>query len=525
MKHLCKSVVTVAVLLAGQATLAADNYALLVGVTKYGSSSGLRTLTYTAGDVEEPSGTLQKAGFQARNVTLMTQKRGGEDPRFLPTKSNVVNELRNLLKIVDPGDTVIVAFSGHGVKFKEQPTSYFCPMDARIGDKANLLSLDDVYAELAKSKARKRLLLCDACRNDPFADNSLAGDSVTRPEPVKPPGGIAALFSCSAGQRAFEDTKLKSGVFFHFINEGLSGAADIDKDKKISLLELHVYTRTQVKQRTLSQFGKVQLPDFRGDLNEITLTVGDFVNSTNIQLPKGLTNSIGMKFTLIPAGEFLMGTREPDGDDAQDQTPQRMVKLSQPYLLGVHEVTQRQFKEIMSKNPSYFPRKKGDTKLGDHPVENVTWSEAVEFCRALSSRQQELHRGHHYRLPTEAEWEFAASHQPSRISATAWHISNSSYSTHPVGTLVPNKFGIYDMSGNVSEWCNDWYSPDYYKIGASNDPRGPEAPGPKRLKVQRGGSFIASERLCGTRYRHAIAADEASNRSGFRVILIVSDAK
>ena len=226
------------VLAACHSVSAADNYALLVGVTKYGSSSGLRTLTYTAGDVEELGGTLQKSGFQARNVTLMTQKRGGEDPRFLPTKSNVLNELRKLLAIVDPQDTVILAFSGHGVKFKGQPTSYFCPMDARIGDKANLLSLDDVYAELAKCKARKRLLLCDACRNDPFADNALAGDSVTRPEPVKPPGGIAALFSCSAGQKAYEDAEFKSGVFFHFVNKGLQGAADFDKDKQISLLEL-----------------------------------------------------------------------------------------------------------------------------------------------------------------------------------------------------------------------------------------------------------------------------------------------
>ncbi|MDA1018482.1 MAG: SUMF1/EgtB/PvdO family nonheme iron enzyme, partial [Planctomycetota bacterium] len=488
----------------GQVALA-DNYALLVGVTKYGSDSGLRTLTYTAGDVEELSGTLQKSGFQARNVTLMTQKRGVEDPRFLPTKSNTLNELRNLLKIVDPGDTVIVAFSGHGVKFKGQATSYFCPMDARIGDQANLLSLDDVYAELAKCKARKRLLLCDACRNDPFADNSLAGDSVTRPEPVKPPGGIAALFSCSAGQKAFEDAEFKSGVFFHFVNKGLQGAADFDKDKQVSLLELATYTRSQVKQRARAKFGAVQLPDFRGELNEMTLAAAE----TN-----DFVNSIGMKLVKIQPGEFQMGSLLSEKDRSNDEYQHR-VRITKPYFLGSTEVTQQQWQAVMGTTPW---KGKSYVKEGaNFAATYVSWEDAQEFCRKLSLKES----GVTYRLPTEAEWEYACragsstrfgyGDDESQLSDYAWwgglfgdgNAKEEKYA-HEVGGKRPNAWGLYDMHGNVYEWCSDWYDSDYYKTSPASDPKGP---GSGRSRVLRGGGWDDLAWFCRSANRDRISPD------------------
>ena len=508
-------------------TVHADNYALLVGVTKYGSTSGLRNLEYTAGDVEQLAGILQKAKFPARNLRILTQARGTDDPRFLPTKSKILSELRKLLAIAEAGDTVILAFSGHGVKFKGQDVSYFCPLDAHIGDRANLLSLDDIYKQLAACKARKRLLLCDACRNDPFADAALAGDSVTRPEPVKPPGGIAAMFSCSAGQKAFEDRELKSGLFFHFVNEGLEGSADLDRDGEVSLLELAAYTRKQVKQRAGAKFGAVQLPDFRGELNEISLSVA-----------REFVNAIGMKFAFIPAGEFLMGSPESEKERNSNEYQHR-VRITQPFYLGVYEVTQAQYERVMGKNPSFFSTsgsgkdRVAGKNTSEYPVEQVSWDDAVEFCRRLSNLPAERAAGNVYRLPSEAEWEYAC-----RAGAqTSFHFGgvlngtqancNGNYPygtatkgpylqrTMQVGSFAPNAFGLYDMHGNVLEWCADWYDSDYYKNSPVSDPRGPST---GSGRVFRGGSWYLNARYCRSAFRDWLTPDYRDFSLGFRVL-------
>src|SRR5207248_2016063 len=136
-------------------------------------------------------------------------------------------------------DSVIVAFAGHGLQFRGDEGSYFCPMNAVPKDKSTLVPLADVYGEMEKSRAGFKLMLVDACRNNPLSDNSRSRasvelESVTRP-PQTLPGGVAALFSCSPGQKAYEHDDLKHGVFFHFVIQGLRGEADLDKDHKVVL--------------------------------------------------------------------------------------------------------------------------------------------------------------------------------------------------------------------------------------------------------------------------------------------------
>jgi len=182
-----------------------------------------------------------------------------------------------------------------------------------------------------------------------------------------------------------------------------------------------------------------------------------------------------MKFVLVPAGSFMMGS--PEGQGASDEHPRHQVEISRPYYLGVTEVTQAQWKAVMGSNPSGF---KGDNR----PVENVSWIDAQEFIRRLNQKEGT----NKYRLPTEAEWEYACragsetaycfGDDESRLGDYAWywHGVNSSERIQPVGQRKPNAWGLYDMHGNVFEWCADWYGWDYYAASPSRDPRGPGSP-------------------------------------------------
>lgn len=210
---------------------------------------------------------------------------------------------------------------------------------------------------------------------------------------------------------------------------------------------------------------------------------------------KGRTNSLGMKLVLIPAGEFTLGS----GKDFNDK-PQRSVAIAKPFFLSACEVTQRQFREIMGSNPSWLAYH-GDSL----PVECVSWFDAVEFCRRLGEKE-----GKHYRLPTEAEWEYACKagnnwmtaagpQEPTGVCDYAWTPDNTGTETHPVGAKKPNPWGLYDMLGNVYEWCSDWYDDIAYRTVAPVAPQGP-AECSNTLdqggRVARGGSSLGGGMNC-----------------------------
>ena len=192
--------------------------------------------------------------------------------------------------------------------------------------------------------------------------------------------------------------------------------------------------------------------------------------------PVQITNSLGMKFNLIPPGEFAMGSPASEPGRYDDET-QHQVKITKPFYLSVHEVTQAQYERVMGKNPSKY---EGANK----PVEDVSWNDAVAFFRKLNDEVE-------YRLPTEAQWEYACragtttaysfGDDVSQLGEYAWYSGNSS-STHPVGELKPNAWGLFDMHGNVFEWCQDWYG-DYDSLKVVSDPTGPAS---GDLRVWRG---------------------------------------
>ncbi len=242
-----------------------------------------------------------------------------------------------------------------------------------------------------------------------------------------------------------------------------------------------------------------------------------------------IKNALGMKFVYIPAGSFRMGTPdttvvvqemdEPDAGAFEDESPAHSVTLSRSFLLGQTEVTQKQWLTVMENRPGPVENWQGKDweRL---PVVSVSWNMARRFAEELSS----LDPDYRYRLPTEAEWEYAARAggegvRPmpiEELTDSAWFIANSGDSPHPVATRRPNAWGLHDMLGNVWEWVADWYAPNTYADGAQRtDPVGPAA-GPSR--VRRGGSYHCPLYQTRPGYREANAPETAYSVIGFRLV-------
>ena len=236
-------------------------------------------------------------------------------------------------------------------------------------------------------------------------------------------------------------------------------------------------------------------------------------------------NPLGMQFVKVPAGEFRMGS--PDGESKRDsdEGPVHRVRITHPFFLQAHEVTQRQWEQVMGSNPSNF-------KGANRPVEQVSWDDAQAFIKKLCAKENPAGAG--YRLPTEAEWEYACragSRTPFYTGETistdlANYDGNYTYGngrkgqyrrqTTDVGSFLPNAFGLYDMTGNVWEWCSDWYEKDYYSKSPSADPEGPTS-GTRR--VCRGGSWLYGPWYCRSAGRDRVAPGGRGDVLGFRVSL------
>jgi formylglycine-generating enzyme required for sulfatase activity len=239
-------------------------------------------------------------------------------------------------------------------------------------------------------------------------------------------------------------------------------------------------------------------------------------------LPR-ITNSIGMKLVLIPKGKFTMGSPESEKGRKENET-QHEVTISKDYYLGVYEVTQAQYEKVMGKNPSYFQGAIVGNEKANLPVENVAWDDAVEFCKKLSELPVEKKAGRVYRLPTEAEWEYACraggktaysfDDEPGLLYEYGWFDRNSSKRTHTVGLRESNAWGVYDMHGNVWEWCSDWHGD--YPEGAITDPAGPKN-GSNR--VFRGGCWYYGAAFCRSALRSGSDPSYSNDRNGFRVAL------
>lgn len=271
----------------------------------------------------------------------------------------------------------------------------------------------------------------------------------------------------------------------------------------------------------------------------------------------------GMGMVVVGSGDFMMGSPRTEPGRRPDEAQHR-VRITRSFVLGKHEVTQDEFQQVMKFNPSECKGKGGGRKkigrggTGEFPVENVTWYDAIEFCNRLSKldgydpyyRMTEVRRdgdsitqarvviigGNGYRLPSEAEWEFACR----AGTTTAYHFGNDTRAglinckptrvaggyggavpkwpelgrPEKVGSFPENNLGLHDMHGNVAEWCWDWYDKDYYGRSPRNDPQGPDK---GTHRVLRGGSWMVGEGNCRSASRYFLVPSERKDHAGFRV--------
>jgi formylglycine-generating enzyme required for sulfatase activity len=288
-----------------------------------------------------------------------------------------------------------------------------------------------------------------------------------------------------------------------------------------------------------------------------------------------------MKLVRIPAGEFVMGSRESGEElanvfaaydakpeDFSREHPAHRVRITKPFYLGAYEVTLGQFLMFyhdakyktdaerdgkggwgysgdkdnpVKQSPEFVPWNTGFEQTMDHPVVNVSWNDAVAFCEWLGRKE-----GKTYRLPTEAEWEYAcragtttryssgddpetlaqignvvdASTKPFMGARLAISASDGYVFTAPVGQFRPNAFGLYDMHGNVFEWCADWYGEEYYSNSATDDPTGPTS---GSARVVRGGSWNYTARSCRSAFRSCTPPWWRTHQQGFRVAQVPAD--
>ena len=515
-------------------------WAVIISVNKY-EDPEVHSLRFCVADGELFAEALsQKCGYPKENILMMTDNTG---PNLLPTKANMQQHTARWLKKAKEGDTVVVYFSGHGDVIRGE-----CMLDPRDMDHENpglsMFRMEELRSMLHDCNATQKLLVLDCCHSGGGkAGLGLSGQDL---EGAKGAGGLITFAGCRKSQSSQESGKLKHGVFTYCLARGLSGEADANKDGIVDSDELYHYLYENVSAEVHKMDPNLEQQPVR-IIGEDVLGVFALARVSGeplvtppveieLKIGEKLSNSLGMKLALVPQGKFRPGSPPNEAGRNDDERKTYEVKFANPILMGAHEVTQAQFQKVMGTNPSYFCKAGGgaDDVTGkdtsDFPVEQVTWDEAADFCRKLSRLPAEKSAKRMYRLPTELEWEYACR----AGTTTPFHVGELLASkdanvdgdrpylnspagpnlkrTTTVGSFKPNAWGLYDMHGNVWEWCLDWYTdtPDYLNCKA-----GPEA-GQRRLL--RGGGFTGDVALARSASRRGRDPDYRNKSVGFRVV-------
>jgi formylglycine-generating enzyme required for sulfatase activity len=490
----------------------------------------LPKLNYAEDDARGLAAEFENLGFATITMT-------SDAPKEWLRPSNpekILDQVQETLKKLGKNDTFILSLSGHGINYEdEEPLAsgvketYFCPSDANLEKKETLLPLSKLIDIISESDCGYKLLLIDCCREElaiPAKEGARAATArrlelnpVYENERVAP-GGLEVIFSCSSKERSWEFGELGEsghGVFSYFVLEYLRGNApqDFYQEGNLHLDSLVLFARSKTAEYVFQQKARSQTPVRHGGGNDLLL---------GKLLTRVFTNSIEMKFVRIPAGEFDMGSD-------QFEKPVHEVRISKPFYMATTEVTQEQWESLMHTTPWQKNAKDRDyaKSNGKHAASYISWDDAVEFCKKLSAKD-----GKTFRLPTEAEWEYACragskteysfGDDESKLSDYAWwggvvgdgNAKDENYA-HAVEQLKPNAFGLYDMHGNVYEWCQDKFDPDYYKKATMPDPVNLKT---GSSRVLRGGSWLFTEVYCRSAYRYLNDPSERYDNVGFRVV-------
>lgn len=618
------------------------NAGLFMGVGHFQDEANLSSLQYTTSDaialahlfvlelqlIPPGSAWLAINGKPATEETArqLAELRQAGIKETPPLKNHIIDTVDEIARSRQESDALLVfSFATHG--FEKDGMVYIMPEDGRakfIEDTG--LKMESVKRAIRDSKATKRVLLLDACREIPHSRGSGGKMSRQFQEALKLASGMAVLSSCSSGQVSWESPSIGHGVFTYYIIEGLRGRAPHDRQTGfIHLGALSQYVAQATQEWSLGNKGVAQTPWFEGEiarsiplavaienrehlasLDERKRTALDLLISARVADPESIRpevvdavakalqewtgdqlddllrqledlqdrqafrrrnflrywrdisgagpekitprstaipamelagvrpefgqafalNSLSLQLVWIKAGQFVLGSPETDPDRDVEEGPQTRIELSDGFWMSAYETSQNAYLKVTGENPSRY-----NNSL-DLPVEQVNWQQAMQFCEKLTraERQQgRLPEGYIYRLPTEAEWEYAAragtsgtvylDYDPydraSVISELAWWADNSNLSSHLPGQKVPNAFGLYDMLGNVWEWCHDYYAPEY-PGGSETNWTGPSE---GRFRVIRGGGFRSKIKFirCAHRFRDVPRA--INSDLGFRIVL------
>jgi formylglycine-generating enzyme required for sulfatase activity len=502
-----------------QAEFYENSYALVIGINKYPSTKW-QNLKYAIGDAQGMAKFLEDQKFKV--FTLYDQQ---------ATKTAIIAKMEDFLAPrVKKNDRILFFFAGHGhTEFLGgQDWGYIVPYDG--GDsRATYISMEEIRTLSDKmGTAKHQLYIMDACYGgllgtkaggvDPNIPNYLGEITRRKAKQIITAGGK-------------DQTVLDGGPYGHSVFTGnllealMEGFADINGDGWITFAEMVAYLVPKASNayqtpapgllpgHGLGEFVfrspkgvKKVIAEKPAPADTIPRSVKEAYTSVSPVISKEeYTNSIGMKFMLIQAGSFTMGSQiSPNevagryGNEAkyyQDEHPRHPVEITEPFYLQTTEVSLIQWKKVMG---AFYPLKISDLGV-DCPAEGVSWNDTQEFISKLN----QMENTNKYRLPTEAEWEYACragtitefsfGNEVDKLREYAWYSGNSQKKAHPVGQKKPNVWGLFDMHGNVMEWCQDWYGD--YSYDSLTNPKGP-ATGTERVlrdaSWQSNGGFLRS---------------------------------
>jgi len=488
--------------------LYSQSHALVIGVSAY--NAGLPPLQGVVQDVNAVRSALEENGFDV--TTVMDPDNAGLQKAFTNFITRYGQENNNRL---------LIYFAGHGYTEKMpygDDLGYICPVDAPdpnknpagFQEKAMPMRQIETYAYQIKSK--HALFLFDACFSGSIFSTSRAIPEVISYKTKEP---VRQFIASGSANETVPDKSIFTGQFVR----ALKGEADGNKDGYLTGTELGEFLQSTVVNYSYGaqhpQYGKIRNPNLdKGDF--VFVLAGKSVTSfppvapSTIEESRTGASSLIAEMVFVHGGTFQMGSNS----RGNDEKPFHSVTISN-YYIGKYEVTQKLWRDVMGNDPPELSFKGCD----QCPVEKVSWNDIQEFLQKLN-----LKTGKNYRLPTEAEWEYAARggnqskgyiySGSNTIDEIAWYGSNSGSKTHPVGQKHPNELGLYDMTGNVWEWCSDWYGDTYYKSSPMDNPKGPSIGTSRSL---RGGSWFYGPNFCRTGKRGKNNPDDRHSGCGFRL--------
>jgi sulfatase modifying factor 1 len=431
------------------------NYAFLVACAGYDPDE-LKPIKddVTINDILEFKKALLETDFENGNIVVMHDRQS--DRRLISEHDKIVEKLDLFLAKMRPEDTVVLALSGHGVLFAGEKSGYFCPVDAKVSTKSKLIPMEgpkSIFERLEKCQAGTKLLIANACRNDPRSAVSEAGDPIKLADdyPEVVPKGIAAIYSCAAGQKSYFDPERKRSVFFVHLTEAWRGKYQTAAGP---LTVEAVFDQTHTKTKNdhyLTKHNYQQFPGIQRKYEGQWVIARDWAS---FKEPKAgeerdfeISPGVKMKFCWIPAGEAQLGSPQAERDEVMKQLIQfkkvlsvdkeplwlsaeaenkRGVFRTKGFWMGKYTVTQAEWESIMGINPSYFQLEKGQefqrgwgkTKLESdgirdtsrYPVESVSWNDCLLFLDKLNTRSGSTNvftRPGRFVLPLADEWEYA----------------------------------------------------------------------------------------------------------------------